>query len=98
MKADLDLFLKDELEGHAPIISPGDVEGSICLGTEGSTTPFVSVIWCNANACSCNALVIQCPSSMSMTSEDGTDWAKEGLGGLGITALHRDPGEGGNTS
>ena len=57
-----------------------------------------NVIWCNANACSCNVLVIWHHLSVSMTSEDGTDWAEDSLGSLGITSLYRDPGEGGNAS
>ena len=44
MQADLELFLKGELEGHVPLISPGDIDGSRCFGSEGSTTPCVSVI------------------------------------------------------
>ena len=97
-QADLELSLEDELEGCVPLISPGNVKGSRHLGSERSTTPCINVIWCNASACSCNALVIWHPSFISKTSEDGTDHAKEGLGGLGITALHIDPGEGGNAS
>ena len=31
---------------------------------------------------------------ISMTLEDGIDWTKEGLGGLDITVLHKDPGKG----
>ena len=34
------------------------------------------------------------PLSIAVTSEDGTDWAEKVLGGLGITALQRDPEEG----
>ena len=73
MDANLKLFLQDELEGHVPLISPGDVEGSRHLGSEGLMTPCVNVIWCNAIACSCNAFVIWHPSSISMTSDDDTD-------------------------
>ena len=98
MQTNLKLFFEDELRGHVPLISPGDVEGSKHLGSEGSMTPYINVIWFNAISCSCNALVIWHPSSIFMTSEDGTDWAEEGLEGLGITVLHRDPGEGGNSS
>ena len=44
MQTDLELFLEDELEGCVPLISPGDVKGSICLGPERSTIPCVHVI------------------------------------------------------
>ena len=53
----------------------------------GQTTHCVSIIWCNANACSCKALVMRDSLFVSVTSEDGIDWFKEGLGGLGITVL-----------
>ena len=56
------------------------------------------LVFVSSDVCSCNALVMQPPLSNSMTLEDGIDWAEEGLGGLGITVLHRDPGGGGNTS
>ena len=90
MQADLRLFLKNELEGYVPLNSPGDVEGFRCLGSEGLSTPCI--IWCNASACFYNALVIQHHLSVSVTSEDGTDWAEEDPGGLGFPVLHRDPG------
>ena len=69
MQADFKLFFKDELEGHFPLISHADVEGSRCLGSERLTTPCANVIWCNASACSCNALVIWHPMSVSVRSE-----------------------------
>ena len=97
-QANLELYLKDKLEGYVPFISLEYVKGSRCLGSEGLTAPCINVIWCNASACSYNALAIWQPSSISMTSEDSPDWDKEGLGGLDITAVHRDPGEGGNAS
>ena len=96
MQADLKLFLEDELEWHIPLISPGVVRGARHLGPEGSTTPCLNVIWCNANTCSYHALAMQCHSSISMTSEDGTDWVEGALEGLDITSLHRVPGEGDN--
>ena len=78
-QADLKLFLKDELEGCVPLITSGDVKGYRHVGPEKLTTLCVNYIWCNASACPFNALKIQCPSSISMMSEDGTDWAEDGL-------------------
>ena len=76
MQADLELFPEEELEGCIQLISPGNVESYRHLGPERSTTPCVSVIWCKDSACSCNALVIWHPLSVSVTSEDGTDWPR----------------------
>ena len=73
MHANLELFLEHDQDGHVPLILFREVEGSRCLGSEGLTAPSINVIWCNASACSWNALVIQHPPSISMTSEDGTD-------------------------
>ena len=98
MQANDELFFMDELKEHVPLISPGDVKGSRCLASDRLTTSYVNIICCNASACSYNTLVIWHPLSISMTLGDGTDWTKDGLGGQDITAVHRDPGEGGDAS
>ena len=75
MPADPKLFFKEEVEGCVPLTSPGEVERSTHHGSEGLTTPCLNIIWCNANACFCKTLIMQHPSSISKTSDDGIDWA-----------------------
>ena len=95
--ADLELFLKEKLGGmfHSPHLEKLKALNS--LGQRGQQL-LLSVSQCNDNACSCSVLVVLNPLSISMTSEDAIDCTKDSLGGLGIIAHHRDPGEGGNAS
>ena len=44
MQVDFKLFLEKQLKGHVPLTSPGDIEGSRPFGSEGLTTPCVSVL------------------------------------------------------